>query len=88
MAQRTNKSIFGWNRDDHFEVVRSQSLAAHKKWFVSLRNREHRWWHSEAKYTEAEAKALFDHFCTLPGPLLQETMEELLRISIGLEVIG
>jgi hypothetical protein len=84
----SNKSVFGWNRDDTFEVVRTQSNNIHKKWWVSLCNRYHQCWHSKAEYTEAEAKVLFDHLCTLPGPLLQAIMEELLRTDWGLEKIG
>lgn len=93
-ATMVNKSIYGWNRDDTFEVVRTQSNTVRGKWWVSLRHRNRQdsrspeWWHGRAEYTEAEAKVLFDFFCQLPEPLLRDIMEELVRIGIGLEQIG
>ena len=78
------ESIFGWNRDDTFEVVRSRSNVIRGKWVVSLRNRDHVWWHSETVYTEEQAKALFDHFVSLPERLLEPLLHEMLRIDAGI----
>jgi hypothetical protein len=83
-----NESIYGWNVEEGFEVVRTKSWAVRGKWFVSIRDKETwKWHHSESVYSKAEAKKLFDRYAAMSneelGGVLSANLTGALEERVG-----
>jgi hypothetical protein len=83
MAKTTPISIHGANTNldgslGSFEVVRTKSLVDNTKgkWFISLRDKDWRWWHSPAVYTKREAEIICGIFYGLCDAALWVVLDD------------